>query len=165
MKDKSYYMLIVAILLLATIALMLFLFVHQADEKFEDSIMVEEKGITETLIPVKDLVLTPGAKKDYHVKLICEASGVYFIHAEFIESYDGGMKEFVNVFVELNGERVYEGCLAELLDDGIVVSTEGELHAKEPIDFSFVYEMPVTVGNEAMGTCSEFDVKISIEKK
>lgn len=164
MKDRSFYILVTAILILCVMALMLIVFLNWADEEFEDSIMVEEKGVTETLIPVRDLTLTPGAKKEYHVNLICEATGVYFIHLDYQETHDGGLKEFVKVEIELGGELIYEGGLSELLD-GLVIETEGELVADDPIVATFRYEMPLEIGNEAQGTSSDFDIHIIINKK
>lgn len=165
MKDKSFYILITSILLLCVMSLMLIVFLNRADEKFEGSITATENGITETLIPVRDLVLSPGISKEYDVNLICEASGVYFVHLDLQENHDGGMKEFVNVVIEFDGEKVHEGPLTELLDDGLVVETTATLEAEEPVLITFRYSMPVTIGNEAQGTTSEFDVHVIIEKK
>ena len=165
MKDKSFYILIVAVLLLSIMAMMLIVFLHRADENFEGSIMVNENGITETLIPVRDLTLVPGTTKEYDINLICEATGSYFIHVDLEESRDGGMKEFVDVLVEFDGVRVYEGKLTELLDEGKVIETVGELHASEPLIVTLRYSMSVEVGNEAQGTSSDFDVHVIIEKE
>ncbi len=164
MKDKSFYILIVAMLLLSTMALMLVIFLHLADEKFEENIRVEENGITESTIPVRDLTLTPGLEKEYHVKLICDATGSYFIHIDFVETEDGGMKQFVDVVVEFDGEAVYEGDLAALLDEGVVIEHEDELDDKDPLVVTFRYIMPIETGNEAQGTHSNFDVHLLIEK-
>ena len=165
MKDKSFYILVTAILLLSSMALMLIVFLHQADEVFEGSITVEENGITETTIPVRDLILTPGVQKDYHVNLICQASGHYFIHLDYQENHDGGMKEFVDVIIELDGAVVFDGPLTDLLDGGKVIETDGELHADEPLVVSFKYKMPIDTGNEAQGTSSDFDIHVIIEKE
>ena len=164
MKDRSFYILVTAILLLSAMALMLIIFLHEADESYEDSITVDANGVTETLIPVRDLTLTPGVKKEYDVNLICQATGSYFIHVDFQEKDDGGMKEFVDVRVEFDGEQVFDGKLTELIDEGVVIEGEGELHSEEPFEVHFYYEMPVEVGNEAQGTYSTFDVHILIKK-
>lgn len=164
MKDRSFYILITAILLLSVMSLMLIVFLNRADENFEGSITATENGITETLIPVRDLVLSPGVEKEYDVNLICEASGSYFVHLDFQENHDGGMKEFVNVTVELDGEKVHEGPLTELLDDGLVIETTATLEAEDPVLITFRYAMPLDTGNEAQGTTSEFDIHVIIEK-
>lgn len=164
MKDRSFYILITAMVLLSVLAVLLIFFIFNADYKYEDNIRVKENGITETLIPVRDLVLSPGVEKDYDVKLICDASGSYFIHIDFQEREDGGMKEFVNVIVEYDGEQVYEGKLTELIDEGFVIEGERELHAQDPMNVTFRYVMPLETGNEAQGTYSYFDVHIVIKK-
>ena len=166
MKNRSFYILITAMVLLSIMAVLLIFFLFNADQKFEGSIMVKENGITETLIPVRDLVLSPGVEKDYDVKLICDASGSYFVRIDFQEKADGdgGMKEFVDVIVEFDGKEVYQGRLTELIDEGFVIDTEHELKAKDPVDVTFRYIMPMEIGNEAQGTYAYFDVHIVIEK-
>lgn len=164
MKDKSYYILIVAMLLLTAIALMLVIFLHLADDKFEENIRVEENGITESTIPVRDLTLTPGLEKEYHVNLICDATGSYFIHIDFVEYEDGGMKPFVDVVVEFDGKSVYEGSLATLLDEGVIIEHEDVLDDKDPLVVTFRYIMPIETGNEAQGTHAYFDIHLTIKK-
>ena len=164
MKNRSFYILITAMVLLCIMATLLIFFIYNADQKFEGSIMVKENGITETLIPVRDLVLSPGVSKDYDVKLICDASGSYHVRIDFREKTDGGMKEFVDVVVEFDGKEVYSGRLTELIDEGFVIETEHELKAKDPVNVTFRYTMPLETGNEAQGTYAYFDVHIAIEK-
>lgn len=164
MKNRSFYILITAMVLLSIMAFILIAYIFRADQKFEGSIMVKENGITETLIPVRDLVLSPGVEKDYDVKLICDATGTYDVYLNFVEVEDGGMKEFVLVAVELDGKQVYEGSLTELIDEGVTIETVCELKSNDPVDVTFKYTMPLDTGNEAQGTFSTFDVHVVIEK-
>ena len=164
MSDKGYKIVITVMIVLALFAVMLNIFLWNADEKFEGSIKVRENGITETVIPVRDLVLTPGASNEYHVDLICDATGSYFVEIEYEETYDGGMKHFVNTKILSDDKLIFEGPLTDLIDKKIPVEFEEELHASEPVVITFIYSMPVETGNEAQHTSAKFDLHVKIEK-
>lgn len=164
MKNRSINMLIVAFCALACMAVALIFFIGYAHERFEDGITVTENGVTESVMEVRDLVLTPTAKKEYHVNLYCEATGGYNISLDYREKHDGGMKNFVVVKVSLGDKQVYEGMLSELLDEDITIDFPGELHADDPLTLTFSYEMPREIGNEAQGTSADFDIVIKIKK-
>lgn len=164
MKKHTYYIIIVAMLLLIAFSIMLIIFLHNADEIYEGNIRVRENDVTETTIPVRDLVMNPGVEKEYHVDLICDATGSYFIHIDFEEKKDGGMKDFVEVTILSNDKRVYQGPLTALLDDKLIFEFIGELDESEPHVLTFKYMMPLETGNEAQGTSSNFDIHIVIKK-
>ena len=164
MKNRSINILIVALLLAAVMSVMLIVFIEEAHNNFEKNITVEANGVTESVIPVRDLQLVPTEKKEYSVNLVCEASGGYFVFLDFVEKKDGGMKPFVVVTVSCDGELVYKGSLAELLDTDKIVEFVSTLEADDPSVITFEYQMPRETGNEAQGTYSDFDVKLSIKK-
>lgn len=165
MKNKSVNILVVSLLLLGLVAVMLTVFLGGAKEKFPESITVSEDGVTESILAVRDLKLNPTESKEYSVSLVCDASGLYNIQLDYEEKNDGGMKPFVDVIVKLDGSVIYEGGLAELLDnDGEPIRFECELNATEPLVVSFCYSMPYDIGNEAQGTYADFDINLKIEK-
>ena len=164
MKTKSLNILIVALLLIGIMSIMLIIFLYQAHEKFPQNITVNADDKTETIFSVQDLRLTPTQSKEYEVNLVCDASGAYNIFLEYEETYDGGMKPFVDVTVFCHDNVIYEGALSELLDGGKIVEFEGELASKDPLVVKIRYEMPGTTGNEAKGTSADFDVHIKIKK-
>ena len=163
MKEKSINILLVAMVLLSLLAVMMIMFLYRADLKFEDSITVNENGVTTSVLEVKDLTLTPGASRDYHVNLVCDATGLYHIYIDYEEVHNGGMKSFVNVRIMFGEQELYYGGLNSLLD-GEVVAFDGMLDHAEPLTLSFYYEMPLETGNEAMGTSAYFDIKLTIRK-
>lgn len=165
MKNKSVNILIVSFLLIGIMAVMLITFLGKAKEDFPENITVSSDGVTESILAVRDLKLSPTESKEYSVNLVCAASGSYHIYLDYEEKEDGGMKPFVDVTVKFDGEVVYEGELAALLrDDGELIQFEGELHAEEPLVVSICYLMPYDVGNEAQGTYADFDIHLKIEK-
>ena len=164
MKNKSINMLIVALLMAGVMAVMLFVFIEDAHDKFEENITVDANGVTETLLEVRDLQLIPTQKSEYSVNLVCAASGDYYVYLDYIEEKDGGMKPFVVVNVSCDGKELYSGRLEELLDTDLVIEFEEKLEADEPRVITFVYEMPYETGNEAQGTYADFDIKLTINK-
>ena len=157
-------MLLVGMFLFILMAIMMILFLYRADEKFENNITVTESGVTESVLKVQDLTLVPGTRRDYHVNLICDATGNYYIHLDYEEVHDGGMKHFVNVRIMLGDDEVYYGPLTELIDEDYIVTFEGILDHLDPLVLSFYYEMPIETGNEAQGTSADFDINLTIEK-
>ena len=164
MKNKNINMLITAMILIIVFSVMLAVFLAMAHDEFDDNITVTVDGVTEKTLKVRDLRLSPTEKKEYVVGVFCSASGGYDISLTYVETLDGGMKPFVNVWVECEGVRVYEGTLVDLLDGGTVIRFAGELEAKDPLPITFCYEMPYEIGNEAQGTSADFDIKLKIEK-
>lgn len=164
-KNRSLNMLIVGILLLCAISIVLAVFLYEAHGEFDDRIVVTEDGVTETIVPVRDLMLVPTETKEYSVDFYCAASGTYEFDVSYNEIEDGGMKNFVNVTLTFDDEAIYQGPLAELLDTDKVIEFDGYLNDDDPVRVLFSYEMPYEIGNEAQGTWSDFNILFAIKKK
>lgn len=166
MTKKSYFILVVAMLIVTMMSVMLFVMIEHAHDTFEDRITVSANGVTESVIPVRNLALNPGLSKEYQVNLVCMASGHFLINLDYEETHDGGMKHFINVKVLCDGkdEPVYYGPLTDLLDKDVTIDFDSDLYEKDPIAIKFIYEMPITIGNEAQGTSADFDIHLSVEK-
>ena len=164
MSRRSYFILVSIMLVLIAFSVMLNIFLYNADEKYEGSIDVRENGVTETVIPVRDLILSPGVSKEYHVDLICDATGSFFITLEYEESFDGGMKHFVNTTILSNDTVIFNGPLTDLIDKKIPIEFEEVIDESDPVVITFIYTMPVEIGNEAQRTSSEFDIHVEIKK-
>lgn len=165
MKNRSVNILIVALLLLALMSVMILVFLEKAHDDFPNDITVVEDGVTESILPVRDLMLNPTESKEYSVNLYCAASGSYYVYLDYEETEDGGMKHFVDVTVKAGDTVVYEGKLDKIIDDpNEIIQFEGQLKAKEPLTISITYLMPSEIGNEAQGTYSDFDIHLTIKK-
>ena len=164
MNKKTLNILIVALLVLGAMACMLIAFTANAREDFPESVKVKRNGETQEVFAVRDLKLTPSESKEYEIDLVCDASGAYDIALEYQEQHDGGMKRYVDVTVQANGETVYEGKLAKLLDGGEKIELQGTLYAQEPLVLKIIYTMPYETGNEAQGTSADFDLCLKIQK-
>ena len=163
MKSKSLNILLVSFFLIGIMSVMLITFLGQAHEDFPKNITINADETTESVYAIRNLRLTPAQQEKYVVNLVCAASGRYHIYLEYDETDDGGMKEYVIVTVQSGEQTVYQGPLTTLLD-GYEVAFDGELKSDDPLPVTICYEMPYTVGNEAMGTYVDFDVCIQIEK-
>lgn len=164
MKNKSVNILIFSLLLLGIMAVMLIVFIDKAHDDFKDDIRVNAGGVTEEILTVRELKLNPTEKKEYEIRLTCQASGSFYIFLDYEESDDGGMKPFVDVTVRCNDTVVYEGKLSELLDNDKIIEFEETLDSTKPLPVLICYEMPYCVGNEAQGTYADFDIHLKIEK-
>ena len=164
MKNKNINMLIISFLVISAFAVMLIIFVGTAKRDFSENIKVRQDGLTEGVIPVRDLRLNPSESKEYSVDMVCAASGTFAFELSYEEKTDGGLKQFINVTITADGAVVYQGSLQDLINNGLKVNFKGELQAKEPLVLTFHYEMPREIGNEAQGTYSDFDVHIKVEK-
>ena len=167
MKNRSINMLIVSLLLLGVFSVILTVFLWQAKEDFPKDITVDEGGVTETILAVRDLKLNPTESKEYSVNLFCAASGGYDISLDYEETVNGRLKQFVSVTIKANDTVVYEGGLMALLDGNEVIRFNGELRNKKdekPLVLTIIYHMPRSVGNEAQGTYADFDIHLSIKK-
>ena len=66
--------------------------------------------------------------------------------------------------VKVNGEAVYTGKLASLIDKNEIVSFDETLWANNPQTMTVVYTMPYETGDEAQGTTADFDIHLKIQK-
>ena len=164
MKNRSVNILIASFVLIGIFAVMLIVFIDYAKDNFGNNITVSSEGVTESTLSVRNLRLNPSESKEYSINLVCEASGGFDVTLDFVEKADGGMKPFVNVTVKCDGELLYEGSLTALLDGDEVIVFEAELHATEPRVISICYSMPRSIGNEAQGTYSDFDLYLKVKK-
>lgn len=134
------------------------------DNFFKDSeVDFDSEGISET-VSVNGLAFIPGESRDYSFKLKCRDSGEYHVGLELKEKTDGGLKEFIDVQVVLDGKVVLTGNLSELMGSSSVVLRDYEF-GRESVDLVITYSMPESVGNEAMGTSADFDMSILISEK
>ena len=69
MKAKSLGILVVALLLLMAISVTLVVFIEYAKEKFPEDITVSSEGVTESILPIRDLRLNPSESREYRVNL------------------------------------------------------------------------------------------------
>ena len=164
MKNRSINIMIVAFLLFCVMSTILIAFIIHVHDTFDERIKVRADGVTESVMTVRDLHLSPTESKEYTVDMVCEASGSYHIYLDYVELTDGGMKPFVRVTVSYGDTVAYEGALSELIDTDTSVYFEAVLEADDPVPITVRYEMPREVGNEAQGTFAGFDVNIKIVK-
>ncbi|MGN1052327.1 MAG: hypothetical protein ACI4SH_02930 [Candidatus Scatosoma sp.] len=164
MKKRTFISIIVALSMVSLAAICTCLFMVNAYYKFKKTVNVKADGITEATVSVSDLSLTPSQSKEYEISLVCDVAGKFSVELDYEEKNDGGMKDFVDVSVYAEGECVYEGGLADLLQPNSRVVFNSTLHAKTPNAVKIVYAMPAETGNEAKNTSATFDISVRIYK-
>lgn len=134
------------------------------DNFFKDpKLEFDSDGISET-VSVQGLALIPGDTREYSFDLKCRDSGKYQVALKLKEKADGGLKEFVDVSVVLDGNRILSGKLSEVMNTASMVLRDYEF-GRESVDLVITYSMPDFVGNEAMGTHADFDIQLLISEK
>ena len=123
----------------------------------------DAEGVSET-VSISGLALAPGDEREYSFDLKCRDSGKYQVSIELLEKADGGLKEFINVRVFLGDELVFSGNLSEVMGDSEVLLKE-HTFGRESVELRIVYDMPLEVGNEAMGKYADFDMTLLLSEK
>jgi len=131
--------------------------------KEDGEVNFDTEGISET-VSVNGLAFLPGESRDYSFKLKCREKGEYQVGLKLIEKADGGLKDFINVTVLLDGNSILTGNLGELMGYSSIVLRDYEF-GRESVDLVITYSMPESVGNEAMGTSVDFDMSLLISEK
>lgn len=116
-------------------------------------------------IEVNELWLAPGEMREYSFKIECRESADYVISLELDQRLDGGLEEFVEVTVRLGEKKIASGKLKTLLKYSEPITYETNLEEGCEAEFKVTYFMPETVGNEAMGSSTKFDMLLSLNQK
>ncbi len=134
------------------------------DNFFKDpEVDFDSEGISET-VSINGLALVPGDEREYSFQLKCRDSGEYQVGLQMVEKIDGGLKEFINVTVELDGTVVLRGKLSDIMGTSSVV-LENHKFGRDSVELVITYEMPIDVGNEAMGAYADFDMTFLLSEK
>lgn len=161
-KIKSLASLVVALLLLSVMAIILIFYVEEDLPRLSETVTVTSDGVLEETLVVDDLTINPGEKRECVIFLKSELDTDFDVTLKFEESFDGGLKSFIDVEIFSGDERVYIGVLAELLS-GQAVEFNEDL-SNQPTLLKIIYKMPVQTGDEAQNTTASFYIRLKIQK-
>ena len=161
-KFITFLFIATAVISVLFAGLMIYIFVLK-DNILDDVVLVRD-GVNEVELVVDDLQLTPGATKQYNVVLKSKETGNYTLDIIYVETVDGGMKQFVDVQIFYGEQIIYDGTLTDLLG-GREILQELALESGVLYDLTFVYSMSDEVGNEAQKTTTSFDINVAIMKE
>ena len=161
-KIKSLASLVVALLLLSVMAIILIFYVEEDLPRLCETVTVTSDGVLEETLVVDALTINPGDKRECVIFLKSELDTDFDVTLKFEESFDGGLKPFIDVEIFSGDERVYIGVLAELLS-GQAVEFNEDL-SNQPTLLKIIYKMPVQTGDEAQNTTASFYIRLKIQK-
>ncbi len=107
--------------------------------------------------------LYPGASLSYTFNLKANKGDGFNITASFIEKGPTTIKEYVNVEIRLNGERIDSDSLNAYLG-GKTVNFRAEFGNTNLQEVELIYTMSAEVGDEAQGATADFDINISAKR-
>lgn len=164
MKKRIYFPLIVSICALTILGVILFVNNQQAGEKFDESLTVNsEQALDEKSFSVEGLNMYPGASKSVNVLLSLQEKDEYVFTIEFIEKNDGGLKDFIDADVEIDGQVKLQASLKDLLGGQKFEYNLATTQADQKIIVKVIYKMDVSVtGGE--GATATFDMILSIKR-
>ncbi len=161
-KTKSLAALVVALLLLSIMAIILIFYVEEDLPRLSETVIVTSDGVLEETLVVDDLTINPGEKRECVIFLKSELDTDFDVTLKFEESFDGGLKPFIDVEIFSGDKKAYSGSLTELLS-GQAVEFNEDLSNK-PTLLKIVYKMPVQTGDEAQNTTASFYIRLKIQK-
>ena len=175
-KNKTVFILVVAMVTLSLFGVMFVLFNNNRDKGIIENMTISGVEQSETVKEwtISNLCLAPGDKDERKINLNFQSDGDYKIILEFTETYDGGLKEYIDVTI-MYGQTTVEDqtSLEELFTENTVdYNYTHDSDAVGVVPLTVIYKMPVTVGDglsvdeqrQIMGTSSKFNLKITVKR-
>lgn len=153
--SKILIILIVTLIILAGILLYFFVF---SKKSLEPIIEIKSEDEIHKTLSIKALNLSPGENKKYTIKILNRSGSDYNFSLEFVQKGEGRLYNFIDVEMSM-GDKTVKRSLKDLFE-GEIVKFEKE-KSKEII---IKYILPETVGNEAQGAQTSFDIELTISR-
>lgn len=162
MKKLSYALIFLSIAITVVfVALTLTVFSQSAAG--EDTFTIKVDNEVQKELSFEATNLKPGEPKEFTLYLKSELGGNYNVRLDFVESEIGQLKQFITVQVETEGFTAEENLLLLLTGDGI--DFDCEISTQEAREVKIRYLLDASVGNEAQGEKTKFDLAISLSQK
>ncbi len=145
-------------LILVGVALMILTGVTEAnrDDEIEVNLAVEKTQVIE----FENLSLVPGESCEYTVRLKGEHAKQYELYLDFVETEEKTLKNFAYVRIESGDEILCDELLATVFEqESIVVPVD--FRQDRNTELTFVYYLPVEVGNEAKNAEAIFELHVT----
>ena len=164
MRKTIRNILIILSSLVLVFAISLLVYLTSSQNDITDKIVIKSNDEIHEVLEVSDLNLIPSEMKEYDVSFESKIGGKFFIYLDYQETFDGGMKDYVDVIVKVGDEVIYEGKLSDLFKDDFVVEVSLDFNEDSTREIRLIYSMDVTVGNEAKNTSSDFNIELTIKR-
>lgn len=139
-------------------------FIIDTSDDFSEKVVIRNEGIVEEVLEVSNLSLIPGESKEYEVELVSIHEGKFFVILDYNQTENGGLEDYVDVVIMLDGGVLFKGKLSELFNDDFVVECKTIFVANQPQVLTITYTMDLSVGNEAKNTSSTFEIALRIKR-
>ncbi|MBO6263022.1 MAG: hypothetical protein J6N93_01950 [Clostridia bacterium] len=159
-KRRTRNILILILIIFTLVGIALFFFIRQVQSDFSEEITVEIHGTTTSVLTVDDLNLKPGEYREYAVNLKSDVDIEYTIDLDFVETDDGGLKNFINTEIKCLDET-HTKALCDLLNGEDKITFKCPLQKDVVTQIVIRYYMPIETGNEAQGTAADFNVVLT----
>lgn len=160
MSKRNFILIAVVAVILAGVVLLAVVMLNNND--FVKNVTLSENGITHETLEFSANGLHPGDTREYTLNLTSPISDRYIIEFAFEETYDGKLKEYIDVTVKCSGsEGWYEYKLVDLLDGQTLTFNNVVFEADEEVVFTITYTMPLDVGNEAQRATADFYIHLT----
>ena len=176
---KTMFIMIVSICVVAALGVVLIFHTQGAKDKMKDSISLSSltqtgEQVSETL-SFENLTIKPGDVNSYIIKFINVMSGSYVFKMEFVETFDGGLSDFVDIEISIDNQDLSQekASLSTYFGKGVAqkktINKEVELEENQEVVLTITYSMDKSVGDDessksAMGASTKFDLKLIVEK-
>ena len=114
---------------------------------------------------INDVVIVPGYKNEYHLKVTADKPGKYDLTFSFVEqgNTENALKDNLYILIEQDGEVYCDTKLSELYEGGPTMTLK--LRRLVAQDVKVVYYIPEEVGNEIKGNTADFGLFITAREK
>lgn len=155
MTKKNLILVAIVAVILAGVVLLGVIMIN--NDEFVTNITLSENGETHETLEFSAKGFHPGEDREYTINFKSPVSDRYRIEFTFEETYDGKLKDYIDVTVSYGGsEGWYEYKLADLLDGKTLLFDNVIFEAGEEVSFTITYTMPLDVGNEAQKATADF---------
>ena len=165
-RSRIAYTLIIAMSIMIVVGIILSTVLYYVNRKTSSenfTVILKEDTLTAAPFSVALTGMRPGEPEEYTVLLKAEKEAERKIYMEFREIENKGLPQFVEIEIFANGESVAKMPMEDIFEAEPVCFT-CRASMKEPVQIKIVYLMSQDVGNEAMGTSSKFEIKISSDQ-
>ena len=159
-RRRARNILILILIIYTLVGIAFFFFVRQVQRDFKEEMTVEIHGNTTSVLAVDNLNLKPGEYREYAVNLKSDADVEYTIDLDFVETDDGGLKNFINTEIRCLDET-HTKPLYDLLNGEEKITFNCQLQKNVVTQIFIRYYMPIETGNEAQGTAANFNVVLT----
>ena len=159
MHKTKYTIIIIALVMVTITGIVLAGIIFSDRQNYSQKVVVEGDGILDKPLHFSPPNLAPGESTVCKINLVSRSSGDFHILLDYVGLEEGNLNEFVRVTVCCDTWSEVYG-LSDLVA-GQKVEFDTRCVADEIKTITIEYSIPSSVGNEAQGKVTSFEVLLS----